>query len=256
MTSPALSAERLSFSYGTRRVVAEVDLAIQPGELLGLLGPNGAGKTTLLHLLTGYLQPASGQVTLAGNPLRDFSRREIAQQLAIVPQHSESAFSFSVLQVVLMGRHPFAGLASFDSESDIQIAREALDQVGLSDFGDRMFDQLSGGEQRLVLIARALAQQTPILLLDEPLAALDLRHQYSVLMLLQQLRSSGKAVLATFHDLNAAAEWCDRIALMHQSQLRASGVPADVLKPELLQQVYDVPLQHSTHTHIAFAARG
>jgi iron complex transport system ATP-binding protein len=246
-----LSASSLCFSYGEREVLHNVTITVEGGELLGLIGPNGAGKTTLLHLLSGYLEPSKGTVTLAGNPMPRLTRREIAQTIAVVPQSTETVFSQSVLQVVLMGRHPYAGFTSLDSRQDLTIADEQLSRLGLSDFAQRNYNQLSGGEQRLVLIARALAQQTPIILLDEPLAELDLKHQATILRLLKELTAEGKAILASFHDLNAALHWCDTAILLANGHVAAAGRPDAVLLDTRLSEVYNTQITWSTAPHLA-----
>jgi iron complex transport system ATP-binding protein len=248
-----LRAEGIWFKYGSRLVIDDVNVEVRTGELLGLVGPNGAGKTTLLHLLSGYLEPQDGSVYLHDQPLGSYKRKQIAREIAVVPQQTQTAFAFTALQVVLLGRHPYAGFAAVDTEEDVEIARDALRQLSLADMSERRFDELSGGEQRLVLLARALAQRTPILLLDEPLSALDLRHQWIILNLLKKLVADGKAVLATFHDLNAAARWCDRVALIDGGRMIASGDPDEVLQPELLEATYAVPLRRSTTARIDFA---
>lgn len=249
-----IRAENVSFGYDPARpVLHSISLEVRAGELLALVGPNGAGKTTLLNVLSGYLAPASGGVYLRQQPLGGLSRREVAQQIAVVPQRSHAAFAYSVLHVVLMGRHPYKGFAALDTPEDLQIAAEALALVGLTGFSDRSYDELSGGEQRLVLLARALAQQTPVLLLDEPMAELDLRHQLQILNRMKSLATSGSAVLATFHDLNTAARWSDRIAILDRGNLQACGKPGDTLQLELLQKIYGVPLSLTGLPHIDFA---
>lgn len=247
-----MRADAVSFRYGNRSTLQQVSVELGAGELLGIVGPNGAGKTTLLNVLSGYLHAQSGSVELGGRPLHGYSRRQIARQIAVVPQRAEVAFSYSVREVVLMGRHPYAGFAALDTSDDLHVAADSMLQVGLGGFEERGYDQLSGGEQRLVLVARALAQQTPILMLDEPLAELDLRHQFQMLTLLKTLAADGKAILATFHDLNAAARWCDRVILLADGTIRASGIPGEVLRPELLHEVYGVALHQSTTTHLDF----
>lgn len=247
-----LEAQTVSFAYGARQVLSGVSLALSTGELVGIIGANGAGKTTLLNVLNGVLLSSEGYVLLGGKPLHRLSRLEVARRIAVVPQHTRSAFRHTVLEVVLMGRHPFAGLTALDTAEDLDICEAALIEVGLGGFQDRLYEELSGGEQRLVLVARALAQQPQILILDEPLAELDLRHQLHLMQLLRARVTAGALVLATFHDLNAAAKWCDRIALLSGGTIQSFGAPADVLEPTALQSAYQVPLTWSTTPHLDF----
>ena len=241
-TAAALHAEDVRFAYGGTPALCGVTLGVAGGEFLALAGPNGAGKTTLLHVMTGYLSPQSGAVTLDGRDLRRMRRREVAAGVAVVPQRAETPFGFGVLEMVLMGRQPYLGLAAFDTPGDVEIALAALDRVGADHLRGKRFDELSGGEQQLVLVARALAQQSPVLVLDEPVTFLDLRHQFEVMELLAGLAAEGRAVLATFHDLNHAARWCTRLALMRCGLLAAVGAPADVLREDLLREVYGLAL--------------
>lgn len=232
-----INAKAVGFAYASRSILADVNLELRGGELLGLAGPNGAGKTTLLKILTGYLRPNTGQVLLQGDDLQTLSRRETAQRVALVPQTASTSFPYLVHELVLMGRHAYSGLGFVPAREDLDRVYNALEQVGISTFAERRYDRLSGGEQRLVILARALAQDTPVLLLDEPLSALDLHHQWQVLRLLQDLRNRGIAIVATFHDLNIAAQWCTRVALMYNGRLVATGAPAEVFRKDLLQQV-------------------
>jgi iron complex transport system ATP-binding protein len=241
---PMLEARRVSFSYDGRRfVVLEASLSTERGEFWGLIGPNGAGKSTLLRLLTGSLRPARGEVCLEGRPLAAFARHEIARRIAFVPQKTTAAFPFSVFEMVLMGRQPYAGLAVFEDERDIALAEQALQRMGIAGLRDKTYQELSGGEQQLVVLARALAQDTPILILDEPVSFLDLRHQWEILSMLDELARRGRTVLATFHDLNAAARWCSRLALMVNGRIVEAGAPPDVLREDLLRDAYGIAVE-------------
>lgn len=241
-----LEACGVAFSYVPgQRVLEGVDLSVTAGEIIGLIGPNGAGKSTLLRLLVGGLRPTSGEIRLDSRDLASWSRADIAQRVAFVPQKTFLPFPFTVFEVVLMGRQPYAGLAVFESDQDVAVARTSLERVGVSHLSEKYFHQLSGGEQQLVVLARALAQETAILVLDEPVSFLDLRHQWEILSLLRELAANGKAVLATFHDLNAAGRWCDQLALLAGGRLIAFGRPTEVLREELLRQAYRVDLRIS-----------
>ncbi len=242
--SPVVEAENLHFSYKSDPwVVRNATLSAKRGEFWGIIGPNGAGKTTLLRLLIGSLKPKRGSVRLQGMLLSHLTRQSIARQVAFVPQKTVAAFPFTVFEMVLMGRQPYAGLSIFEDASDLATAEQALARVGISSLKEKIFQELSGGEQQLVVLARAIAQDTPLLVLDEPVSYLDLRHQYEILSLLGGLVSEGRTVLATFHDLNAAARWCTHIALMVEGQIVKQGPPPEVLCEELLRQAYRIPLR-------------
>jgi iron complex transport system ATP-binding protein len=238
-----LEARQISFAYGATPTLRGISLCAARGEFLGIAGPNGAGKSTLLHLLTGYLKPDSGQVLLSGRDVAHMRRREAASQVAFVAQKSETVFSFTVTEMVLMGRQPYAGLAAFDTEEDFEIVGESLAEAGIAHLSAKLFDELSGGEQQLVLIARALAQRAPVVILDEPVSFLDVRHQWDVLNLLAAQRNAGKTVIATFHDLNIAARWCSRLVLIREGSIAAEGAPSEVLTAGQLEAVYGLPLR-------------
>jgi iron complex transport system ATP-binding protein len=240
--SHAVEAQNVFFSYGRRLVLRDISLLIGRGEFVGVAGPNGAGKTTLLLTLTGYLQPQRGAVFLDGAPVALMSRREAASRVAFVAQKTEMSFPFRVLEVVLMGRHPYAGLAALDSARDVEAALRALERLDAADLADKQFNELSGGEQQLVLLARALAQETPVLILDEPTSFLDFRRQWNVLQILAGLRQCGVTIVATFHDLNVAARWCSQLVLLHNGVVAAAGRPGEVLTASRLESLYGIPL--------------
>jgi iron complex transport system ATP-binding protein len=230
----------LRFSYGERPVLTGVDLSVRSGEIVGLLGPNGSGKSTLVKVLSGVLKPYEGSAGLGGHELRSMATREIARTLAVVPQEPVFGFSFSVLEVVLMGRHPHLTGLAFESDSDIARAREALEQCGALEFAHRPVLELSAGERQRVVAARALAQEPKFLLLDEPSSFMDIRHQVELYDLIRsQADDEGTGVLAVLHDLNIAAEYCDRIYLLKEGQVLASGPTADVFTYANLKATFD-----------------
>jgi len=233
----------VSFGYGPRTVLHGVSFTLNAGQFVGLLGPNGSGKTTLLKLLSGFVSPLGGTVTLTGKTLSAFSPQELARRIAVVPQATAAAFPYRVNELIAMGL--YASTKS-SAHPETELVRNALSEVGMPDLYGRRYDELSGGEQRLVMIARALAQQTPVILLDEPLAALDLQHQWHVLKLLRRLQSEGRAVLATFHDLNAASQCCSHLALLENGRIVADGAPEAVLREPHLSRVYNLPLTIQT----------
>lgn len=243
---PVLRAEAVSYGIAGAQLVDAVSFSLQPGEVLALVGPNGAGKTTLLNLLAGDLQPGAGQVLLGDSRLARLDARTQALYRAVLRQRVGLAFPFTVLDVVLMGRFPHLN-GRRESVADLVLARQALEQTEMQHFESRAFPTLSGGEQMRVALARVLAQAAPILLLDEPTAALDLRHQHATLALARALAAAGGAVLVVLHDLNLAALYAHRIGLLHEGRLVALGPPADVLRADLLSLVYRTPIRISRH---------
>jgi iron complex transport system ATP-binding protein len=221
--------------------VRDVTVTITHGSLTGLLGPNGCGKTTLLKLLSGVLRPDSGRIELDGRAMTGLTRREVARRVAVVPQETHPAFDYTVMEMVLMGRHPHLKAFQLEGPGDIAIAREALASTGTGHLGDRAYMTLSGGEKQRVVIASAFAQAPDVLLLDEPTASLDLGYQLEVQALLSRLNRerSVTMVLAT-HDLNLAAALCDRLVLLRDGRVLADGPTADVLTAEMVQRLYDV----------------
>jgi len=237
---PILRARDLSFGYGTRQVLNNVSLEVNAGEMLAILGPNGAGKSTLLNLLGGSAKPWSGLIELLGRPLESFERREIARTLASLRQESATAFPFTVLEVVLMGRAPHLGLIRFEGTRDLAIARSALASTGLLPLAARHIQELSGGERRRAFLARTLAQEPAVAVLDEPTAFLDLKHVAEIFDLLKNLRTARRmAVVASFHDLNVAAHYADRVLLLKDGAVVASGTPEEVLTSDNLRRVYE-----------------
>jgi iron complex transport system ATP-binding protein len=236
-----LEVRDLAVAYGSRLALAGVDLVLEPGRVVGLLGPNGAGKSTLVRALTG-VAGYTGTVRVAGDDLRSLPRKEIARRIAVVPQEPRFDFPFTALEVVVMGRHPhLAGLA-FESAGDLAIARQALARCGAGHLAERPIDQLSSGERQRIVFARALAQQAPILLLDEPASFLDLRFQVELFDRVRELADEGTGVVAVLHDLNLAAEYCDRIVLLQGGRVFAAGATADVLTYRNLTAVYETEI--------------
>jgi iron complex transport system ATP-binding protein len=244
---PILEARGLGCAYGRRDVFSAVDLAAQPGEVLALLGPNGAGKTTLLRALAGLLRPRVGEVRLDGAPLAAITPRGIARRLAFAPQISQASSLLTVEQMVELGRAPHRGWLLPWSPADRAVVGQTLERLSLDGMRGRTLGELSGGEQRRVVIARALAQQPAVLLLDEPTAHLDLKYQLEILGLVRELARDGLAVVLTLHDLNQAAHCADRAALLAAGRLQAAGDPAAVLSPAVIQAAYGVPVLSIAH---------
>ncbi len=239
---PLLEVRELTVAYGSRLALAGVDLRLERGSVVGLLGPNGAGKSTLVRAVSGVHAGYTGNVTVAGDDLRALPRKEVARRIAVVPQEPRFDFPFTALEVVVMGRHPhLAGLA-FESARDLEIARQALARCGALHLAARPIDQLSSGERQRIVFARALAQQTPILLLDEPASFLDLRFQVELFDRVRELADEGTGVVAVLHDLNLAAEYCDRVVLLQGGRVVAAGPTAEVLTYQHLTAVYETEI--------------
>jgi iron complex transport system ATP-binding protein len=256
-----LWADNVSFRYapGAPLVVDGVTVRLADGALAGILGPNGSGKTTLLRLLSGTRRPTSGRVLLGdpstslraeGRALDQLSRREAAQQIAVVPQETELAFEYRAIEIVLMGRHPHLGVFTVEGPEDLRIAEQALAATGTRELADRFFHELSGGEKQRVVIAAALAQlgfprsalsAPSVALLDEPTASLDLGYQLEISSLLQTLnRDHGVTMAISTHDLNLAASICRELIMMRDGRVLAAGPTGDVLTPENVRRLYDV----------------
>ncbi|WP_298821529.1 heme ABC transporter ATP-binding protein [Chloroflexus sp.] len=245
-----LVAHDIGYCLDSHWLVRSVSLSLSAGEVVALVGPNGAGKSTLLSLLAGDIPPTSGDIWLAGQPINRLSALAQAQQRAVLRQQSNVTFPFTALEVALMGRAPHLR-GSGESERDRAIALEALARTETASFAARPLPTLSGGEQSRVHMARVLAQTTPILLLDEPTAALDLRHQHRVLQLARHAADQGGAALIVLHDVNLAALYANRIGIMDRGVLRAIGSPWEVLRAELLSDIYGVPITVQQHPRMS-----
>jgi iron complex transport system ATP-binding protein len=248
-----LKASAISFAYTRRRMAAhrvldDVSIEVGRGTVVGLLGPNGSGKTTLLRILAGVLPPDSGAVTIAGRPIEQMTRRELARRVAVVPQETHSAFDFSVIDMVLMGRYPHLGTFELEGADDQAIARDALAATGTAELEARPFETLSGGEKQRVVIASALAQASDVLLLDEPTAALDLGYQFEITALLRRLNAErGTTMIVSTHDLNLAAALCERVVLLKQGRVIAHGATEETLTAEHIRRLYEIDADVQFH---------
>lgn len=238
-----LSARNLGWTTGGKTIVDGVTLEILPGETFGLVGPNGSGKSTLLRLLTGLLPHPSGQVHLEGVPLDRMSRRDIARRIAVVEQMADTSEALRVRDAVELGRTPWlSALAPFGPE-DRRIVREALEATGLADMAEHGWSTLSGGERQRAWIAMLLAQKTRCLLLDEPISALDVKHQVETLRLVHRLAEERDlTVIVVLHDVDLAARFCDRLVALRGGQLIADGSPQEVMTSGTLETIYGVPM--------------
>ncbi|MFQ5839677.1 MAG: ABC transporter ATP-binding protein [Candidatus Methylomirabilales bacterium] len=241
----AVEVRDLTFAYpgGSESVLREVSFAVETGGILGVIGPNSAGKTTLLRLLSGLRGPHTGALRLFGQTFEMMARRAVARIVAVVPQEFQVAFPFTVWEVVLMGRYPWMNGFGFERPRDRAQVDAALNETETRGLAHKYLDQLSGGEKQRVLIARALAQEPQLLLLDEPTVHLDLNHQVEVLRLIRALnRQRGLTVLLVSHDLNVAAACCHRLLLLKEGRVMAEGRPEEVMQPEILESTYGCSL--------------
>ena len=239
-TSLAISAQSLSYEVDAKVLLSNVDLHAKCGQFVGLIGPNGAGKTTLLRALAGILRYREGVVMLEGADLKDATPREIAKTLGLVPQIAPYTHGFTALELVVMGRYPHIGRFQIEGKQDGLIARNAMRLTETEQFADRTLDTLSGGERQRVFVARALAQQPRILLLDEPTSNLDVLHQFKVFNLVRRLVDNGLTAVAAIHDLHMAARYCDRLVLMKDGRVLAQGSPEEVLTPKIIEFAFGV----------------
>jgi len=232
----SVEVEDLSVRLGDQSVLSGASLSVEPGSLVGLVGPNGAGKTTLLRTINATLEPDSGRVLVGGEAVHGLSAREVARRVATVPQDTTVPFSFPVRRVVEMGRHPHR--PRFGADPDPDAVDRALERADVADLADRPVDAVSGGERSRVMLARALAQDAPVFVLDEPTASLDVNHQVATLDLVRELVADGRTVLAAIHDLDLAARYCDAIAVLSGGRILAEGPPASVLTESVVAEAF------------------
>ena len=245
--TPGLRANGVGYETQGRALVRGVTLDLDYGEVLAIVGPNGAGKSTLCGLLAGDLEPTGGDAEVCGFPVRGMKPAPLARLRSMLSQHTYLRFPFTVREVAMMGRHPHVSRWRSPSESDYALAESAMESAQVLHLADRIYPTLSGGEQRRVSLARVLAQDTPVVLLDEPTAALDIGHQQLVMSLCRRLAADGRAVLAVLHDLNLAGAFADRVMVMSEGEVVASGAPEEVLCPELLSDVFNQPVMVVPH---------
>lgn len=245
---PRLCARDLSFAYDGRPVLHKVSLDLAPGRLIGVIGPNGAGKSTLVRLLSGLLVPQSGQVILDGRPIGRWNRRELARRLAVVPQSPILPETFTAAEIVLLGRTPYVGLLASESAHDWEVARHAMEMTQTLPLAQRLIGTLSGGERQRVVVARALAQEAPILLLDEPTTHLDVNHQLGLIVLVRHLvHDYHLAALIILHDLNLASVYCDELVLLSGGEVVARGQPQEVLTQAQISRAYHADVLVMSH---------
>ncbi|WP_408956556.1 heme ABC transporter ATP-binding protein [Natroniella sp. ANB-PHB2] len=235
-----LKVDKLSYKYnGLSKVLKGVSFAIEQGEFIALIGPNGSGKSTLLKNINSILKPEQGKVYLDELDLQKFAKKEMAKRVAVVPQNTTINFDFTVEEIVLMGRAPYISRFKSESSEDYQIANEVMELTNTAQFADRRIDQLSGGERQRVILARALAQQPEVMLLDEPTSNLDINYQLEMMELLRKLnREQGLTILIVSHDLNLASQYCDKLLLLNEGKVYSFGTPQEIITVENIEDVY------------------
>jgi iron complex transport system ATP-binding protein len=243
----AISVHNVSFSYDTTMVIQNISCIVHQDEFLSIIGPNGAGKSTMLKLLCRILIPQSGTISIFDRDITTIRRRALAQQIAFVPQETHFALNFTVEDIVLMGRYPYLRVFQRETKKDVEAVRYALEQADVLKFSTRPINSLSSGERQRVVVARALAQQPKILLLDEPTSHLDLHHQYAIMELLKKLNTLGISIIIVNHDLNLASLYCQRLMLIHQGTIYADGPPQSLINEKTLQDVYRTRVKIITH---------
>lgn len=243
-----IELQHITVNFGKREILNDISASIAEGRITAVMGPNGCGKTTLLRCIGGLLAPTNGQVLIDGNRVQDFSARALAQKVAFVRQQAQTDFEFSAFETVLMGRNPYQKRLQNESQKDWDIVEECMKQTGTWHLRLAKPNEMSGGEMQRVMIARALAQQTPVLLMDEPVSNLDISHQLEIMRL---LKTTGKSVVIVIHDLNLALQFCDDLLLFHNGKLLYNGLMAGGLTPENIRRVYGVET-HTTEGRIIF----
>ena len=245
MNSPCLfRIEGLSFAYTGPLVLDDINLVLPPGKFYGIVGPNGCGKTTFLDLLTGCKKPRTGNIMFREKPLQSYDKRDLARQLALVPQEFDTGFGFTVEEIVLMGRHPHIDRFASPAEKDWQAVDRAMAAIGIEMLRDRYTNTLSGGQKQRVVVARALAQDTPVLLFDEATSSLDIKYTLQIFNLARNLVfNEGKTVIAVIHNLNLAAAYCDSLIFLKEGRLQQYGPTVETMTAANISQVFDVQSQ-------------
>ena len=250
MVSNPMRVEGLGYDYADKKVLDDISFSLTPGEILGILGPNGCGKTTMLRNLNRNLSPHRGCILLDEEDLEGMRKKDIARKVAVVPQSNEIRFSFTVREMVEMGRMPFLESFRGSSSEDEALVDRAMELTGISGMSDRTINTMSGGERQRVIIARAIAQTPEVLLMDEPTLHLDINMQFEVLDLVTRLsRDEGLTVVIVSHDLPMIARYCDRIILLHDRRIFAMGSPVDVLTPENMRTVFNIDAEYGKDKH-------
>ena len=242
-----VEADDVSFSYKDKHVLESITQGFDKGEIVSIIGPNGVGKSTFLHCLNRLLTPSEGKVLVDGRSVEDYSLKDLAKEMGYVPYSPASNFPLSVIDMVIMGRHPYSRIGS--SKDDLKAVHAVLERLDIDDLAFRPFTELSAGQRQKVMIARGLVQEPEVLLLDEPTANLDIKHQMEVASLLKELsKSIGLSVIMVSHELNIAAKYSDRMVLLHQGRIFKAGSPWEVITSENIREVYSVDAEVIDHS--------
>lgn len=235
-----LEIENLNVALSGKSILKDMALTVESGDFVGIIGPNGSGKSTLLKSIYRTIKPKSGTIYLDDKSIHQLPYKVTAQKMAVVGQHNDHAFDFTVYELVMMGRSPYKGFLEKDSKKDNEIVMNALDQVSLTGYEDRSYETLSGGEKQRVILARALSQESELLILDEPTNHLDVRHQLEIMEVVKNLSTT---VMFAVHDLNIALMYCNKVCIIEKGRIIAAGKPKELITPEMIEQVYGVKSQ-------------
>lgn len=247
-----LDVDNIHFSIDGKTILDGISVRFEPRRIHGIIGPNGSGKSTLLKNLCRVWEPQAGSIVLDGRDYTGIPRKELSTLVTLVPQNTGIGFPITVFDIVSMGRNPHLGRFEGLRQKDLEIVERALRQTNIHDLKDRNINELSGGEGQLAIIARAIATEAPLILLDEPTSELDIKHTLEIIDILSEFRDQGKTILMTVHDLNLARRFCDTITLMCRGRLFYSGTPADAFAEENIRQVFEVNVREYRHNDIAF----
>ncbi|MCX5898593.1 MAG: ABC transporter ATP-binding protein [Proteobacteria bacterium] len=247
-----LTIQDIHFSIEDKKILDGVSVHFEPCKIHGIIGPNGSGKSTLLKNICRIWEPQSGTILLQGKNYRSIPRKELSRLVTLVPQNTAVGFPISVFDIVSMGRNPHWGRFEGMKQKDREIIEQALQQTNIYALKDRNINELSGGEGQLAIIARALATEASLILLDEPTAELDIKHTLAIMHILFELRAQGKTILVTVHDLNLARKFCDTISIIHRGKIFYSGAPAEAFSPENIKQVFDVQVREFKNASTTF----
>lgn len=235
-----IKVQDLEFYYGNKKILDNISFEVESGEILGILGPNGSGKTTLLNVLNGVLKKKNGDIFIKNKKIEDYSRKELAKIMAILPQDMSPSFDFTVYEIVSMGRYPHLGLLDSFSEKDEKMIENAMEITDVLKFKNKSIREISGGERQRVFIARAIAQEPEIILLDEPTSNLDLKYQIEILDIIEKMRKEGKTIIISMHDVNLAIKYCSRLALLSSGKIYAIGKPDEIIDEKSISEVYGI----------------
>lgn len=247
---PLFTVEQASFAYGATTAINDISTKLYHGKFYGIVGPNGCGKTTFLDLLTGSKQPQQGSITFNGIHLSEYSKRELAKKLALVPQEYDTGFGYTVEEVVLMGRHPHIDRFASPGKEDWEAVDSALESIGISELRNRYTTTLSGGQKQRAVVARALAQNSPVLLFDEATSSLDIRYSLQIFNIARELvQNEKRTVIAVIHDLNFAAAYCDELLFMQEGRLAVQDITPNALTAETIRKVFEVQCKIDLDKH-------